>query len=70
MNLDGKEIEIPTLVPTLTQEEVNHLLSGKAPTKDIMNKAVNHAIERMKQGKNPFAEEGEEMSTKDKWRTR
>lgn len=50
------ETEIPLLVPTLTKDEINHLLSGKKETPQIMDKAVKHAIERLKQGKSPFAD--------------
>jgi hypothetical protein len=59
VNIGGKEMEIPTLVPTLTKAEVSYLLSGKDPTKAIVQKAVDHAEKRIKAGKSPFAEEGE-----------
>jgi len=53
------EMEIPLLVPTLTKDEINHLLAGNKETKEILDKAVVHAIERLKQGKSPFAEDDE-----------
>jgi len=54
---DGKpEREIPLLVPTLTQDEVNSLLEGKAPSEDMILKAVNHARQREAEGKSVFAE--------------
>lgn len=56
VNLDGKEVEIPTLVPGLSQSEIDHLLSGKEPTKTIVDKAVDHARKRMSIGKSPFKE--------------
>jgi len=56
VTLDSKETEIPTLVPTLTQKEVDYLLEGNKPTKEIVDKAVEHAKERMDQGLSPFAE--------------
>ena len=55
VNVGGKEMEIPTLVPTLTQPEIQHLLSGGEPTKEIVDKAVAHAQERISAGKSPFA---------------
>jgi len=64
VNLDGKETEIPALVPTLTKDEINYLLKGGKPTKEIVDKAVEHAKKRMLQGLNPFAQEGEEVQ---KW---
>ena len=55
VNIGGKETEIPALVPTLTKQEVQLLLSGKEPTKEIIQKAVDHAKKRMAEGKNVFA---------------
>lgn len=55
VNLDGKEIEIPSLVPTLSNDEINYLLKGNTPTPQIVNKAVNHAKLRMTQNKDVFA---------------
>ena len=56
VNLDGKDIDIPSLVPTLTEQEKNHLLGGGRPTREIVNKAVDHAIERKKAGEGVFAD--------------
>lgn len=55
VNFDGKETEIPTLVPTLTQQEIDYLLSGARPTDIIIRKAIDHARQRMGQGLSPFA---------------
>lgn len=60
VNIDGKETQIPMLVPTLTEEEVNYLLGGGKPTDAIVAKAVEHAKTRMAQGLSPFAQEGEQ----------
>lgn len=64
---DGKEVLIPTLVPTLTQDEVNHLLSNKYdPTArqgidDIISKkAIDFAKERKTQKLPYFATKEEE----------
>jgi len=56
VNIDGKDLEIPSLVPTLSLEERNYLLSGKSPTETIVRKAVDHAKMRLAEGKNPFAQ--------------
>lgn len=63
VEFDGKETEIPTLIPTLTSEEIKFLLDGGEPTKKIIDKAVAHAKKRIKQGKSPFAEKGEQGVT-------
>jgi len=56
VELDGKEVEIPSLVPTLTEEEKQYLLDGNEPTEAIIKKAVEHAKKRMAEGKSPFAD--------------
>ena len=47
--------EFPLLVPTLTKSEVNLLLSGKEPTDEIYQKAIQWAEFRRSQGLSPFA---------------
>jgi len=58
------EMEIPLLVPTLDQEEIKYLLENEPKPSDIpkpiMDKAVNHAIQRLKDGKSPFDTGGQE----------
>ena len=53
----GVNQEIPSIVPTLDQNEINYLLtmdgSGKIPN-SIVQKAVEHAKKRMAQGLSPF----------------
>lgn len=60
VNFDGAEREIPTLVPTLDKKQIEYLLNGGEPTKEIVAKAVEHARKRIKAGKSPFYEDGEE----------
>jgi hypothetical protein len=68
VGLNGKDVLIPTLVPTLTKQEQNTLLEAikndKQPPKEIMNKAVDHAVKRIKEGKSPFADANESPVTK------
>lgn len=59
VNFGGKEIEIPSLVPTLSKQEIDHLLNGKEPTKSIITKAIDHARKRINEGKSPFAQVSE-----------
>jgi hypothetical protein len=54
VGFDGQERLIPTLVPTLTQEEVNHILQGGGSTNEILRKAVEHARMLLDAGKSPF----------------
>jgi hypothetical protein len=52
---NGKSIEHPLLVPTLSREQINQLLGGADPSEDIYAKARAHALMRMQQGLSPFA---------------
>lgn len=60
VQINGKETQIPTLVPGLTKEEVssvidNALSGGKLPLPpEVVAKAVAHAKERIAQGMDPF----------------
>jgi hypothetical protein len=53
------EMQIPTLVPTLTQEELAYLKNGNDPSKAIVDKAITHAKQRLSKGKSPFYKAGE-----------
>lgn len=55
VNIDGKDVEIPSLVPTLSKSEVDLILSGAGLNEGIVNKAVEHARKRISEGKSPFA---------------
>lgn len=59
VNMDGKEVSIPSMVPTLSSQELQYLLNGGSPTASIIQKAVEHAKGRMAQGKSPFADNSE-----------
>ena len=54
-DVDGKTISYPLIVPTLTSDELNLLrITGEA-TPEIEEKAQQFALDRIKQGKSPFA---------------
>ena len=55
VEIDGKEVLIPSVVPTLSNVELDHLLRGGDVTKGILKKAVEHAKMRISKGKSPFA---------------
>lgn len=62
VGLNGKEVNIPLIVPTLDKKELNYLMRNDPKSSQfmdlmppsIMNKAVDHAAMRMKEGKSPF----------------
>jgi len=56
VEIDGKQVEIPAIVPTLSRAELDHLLKTGEPTDAIVDKAVAHARKRIADGKNPFAD--------------
>ncbi len=53
--INGKETEIPTMVPSLNKKEVKSLLSSNSISQSVVNKAVSHAKKRTSQGKSVFA---------------
>jgi len=61
VEFDGKKVEIPLLVPTLSQEEINMVLQGGNPPDGVIKKAVAHAKMRIAQDKSPFAGESEQV---------
>ena len=65
VNMDGKEMEIPLLVPTLSNDEIKHLLGGGEPSLALVDKAVAHARQRMATGMNPFAQRHEVAANRD-----
>lgn len=52
--IDGREMDIPTVVPTLNQQEINHIKSGARITDQIAGKAIDFATTRVRSGKSPF----------------
>jgi GH24 family phage-related lysozyme (muramidase) len=62
VEIDGKEMDVPTLIPGLTEDELNVLKTEPDPNnipKAIINKARDHAVQRIKEGQSPFYQEGE-----------
>lgn len=57
IEIDGKETLVPSIVPTLTREEVDSLRAGGNVTPSIIRKAAAHARKRIDAGKSPFLEE-------------
>ena len=55
ISAESDGMEYPLLVPTLTRSEIQHLLSGAAPTNDIYDKAESYARMRVSKGLSPFA---------------
>jgi hypothetical protein len=67
VELGGKETELPLLVPTLSQDEINFLLNTNVDAPDflskmpqtIKDKAIAFAKKRIAEGKSPFAGPGD-----------
>lgn len=60
VNIDGKEREIPTLVPNLTQQEIDLMVNDIIPNnkdvpESIVKKAVAHAKSQLQKGEDVFA---------------
>ena len=64
VEINGKETQIPTLVPTLTEDERNIMINDIIPNQkqvpdSIIQKAIIHAKDRIQQGRSPFAGDAE-----------
>jgi hypothetical protein len=58
--INGEEMDVPTLVPTLTPDEIRlilHLQEGEDMPRSIVHKAIDHAHQRLSEGKPIFATE-------------
>ena len=66
IEINGREMQVPSMVPTLTPEEIEILrtndFEGRAKDipESIMRKAKEHAEMRIEQGLDPFYQDGEE----------
>ena len=63
VQINGQEVNVPSMVPTLSPEEVEmlrNILPGEPIPESIVRKAKDHALMRMEQGKNIFYQDGEE----------
>ena len=56
VNINGKDVEIPTLVPTLSAEQKSFIAGGGDPRTrpDIIKAATEHASKRIASGMSPF----------------
>jgi hypothetical protein len=59
--IDGKEMDIPSLVPGLTPEEINQVVSGRVP-ESVLQKAVEHAEGKVKNKQSVWATEDDYKS--------
>jgi hypothetical protein len=58
--INGEEMDVPTLVPTLTPDEIRlilHMQDGDDMPRSIVHKAIDHAHQRLSEGKPIFATE-------------
>lgn len=57
-NIRGKNVEFPSIVPTLDRQQLNQVLQGNV-SDDVYQKALAHAIMRLDKGLSPFASPNE-----------
>lgn len=63
VKINGEEIDIPTLVPGLTDKEIESLKDGSVPV-SVQQKAKTHAEKRIAQGLSPFYQDSEKPKGK------
>ena len=58
ITLDGEEVLIPLMVPTLTQQELEYLVNETTGIHDvpetIKRKAMDHGLMQIRKGQSPF----------------
>ena len=54
VNIDGKDVDIPLIVPGMPQTDIDWLAGGKKPTEDMIRRAAKHAKKRLAEGKSPY----------------
>ena len=62
VNIGGKDMNIPMLVPTLSRKDIRDVLNAKNADEipeSVVQKAVAHAKKRMSAGKSPYADADE-----------
>lgn len=52
--INGETMDIPLIVPTMTEAELNIIKSGEPPTQEMVEKAKRYAEEKVSAGKNPL----------------
>jgi len=57
-DIDGKNVEMPSIVPTLTKEELGHVMrsaeTGSPLPNSVYEKSLAHAKDRISKGQSPF----------------
>lgn len=71
VKVNGEMIDFPTLVPTLTKEEIELMRTDIIPNRKpipetIVQKAIKHAKKRIRDGKSPFSDSNPYISDFDK----
>jgi len=57
--IGGQDVSAPLLVPGLTDQELQALQAGKEVPDSVFQKAYVHALQRIEQGKSPFADQAD-----------
>lgn len=54
MDVNGKRVMFPLIHPGSTKEELNIMATGGKLPRESVIRALDHALERQKQGKSPY----------------
>jgi hypothetical protein len=55
-DVNGQTVSAPLVVPTLTNEEILALTQGQDIPEPVFQKAFEYALQRISEGKSPFAQ--------------
>ena len=55
VSIGGKDVHFPLINPNLTGDEIQYLVDGGRPTRDMVDRSIDWAMQRLDSGKSPFA---------------
>jgi len=53
---DGRNFDVPLLVPGLHNDDIEALRNGKKPSKQAYDRAIQHGLRRIQQGYSPYVD--------------
>lgn len=54
IDMDGKRIYLPLIVPGHSEEDMDAMLSGGQPSAEAYDRAVRHGLDRIRRGLSPY----------------
>lgn len=56
IDMDGQKVYLPLLVPGHNAQDMDAILSGGEPSKEVYDRAIQHGLRRKRQGLSPYVD--------------